>query len=130
VLTLEELLIYLDKVDPRPHAGELNGNEPGSSFVFVAAAPTVQSLTAPSEMSGQLKVRVTPAGSNISLTPVDNVRTLIIEPVEEVGQVATFLIPTGRYRLKVTKVGHETVEAEVMVSEQPQTVNIVMSPRP
>ncbi|MAF12069.1 hypothetical protein CMK11_16620, partial [Candidatus Poribacteria bacterium] len=36
ILTLEEIVLHLERVDPQPRTGELFGNEPGSSFVLVA----------------------------------------------------------------------------------------------
>lgn len=36
ILTLGELISYVEKVDPQPMFGEFQGNEPGSDFVFVA----------------------------------------------------------------------------------------------
>ncbi len=34
ILTLEEIILHLERVDPEPRTGELYGNEPGSSFVL------------------------------------------------------------------------------------------------
>ena len=36
IMTLGELLSYVEKVDPQPMFGEFQGNEAGSDFVFVA----------------------------------------------------------------------------------------------
>ena len=36
VLTLNELLLYIDKVDPQAYFGEFGDNEPGSDFLFIA----------------------------------------------------------------------------------------------
>ncbi len=36
ILTLSEVVSYLEKISPEPHAGEFGTNEPGSDFIFVA----------------------------------------------------------------------------------------------
>lgn len=36
ILTINEILNYVEKVKPEPRAGEFGGNEPGSDFIFVA----------------------------------------------------------------------------------------------
>ena len=36
ILTLNEILSYVEKVDPRPRAGQFGGNAPGSDFIFIA----------------------------------------------------------------------------------------------
>lgn len=36
MLTLNEMLLYIDKVDPQPYFGEFGDNEPGSDFIFIA----------------------------------------------------------------------------------------------
>lgn len=36
IITLSELLSYVEKVDPEPRYGEFGNNEPGSDFIFVA----------------------------------------------------------------------------------------------
>lgn len=36
ILTLNELMSYLQHVNPKPHAGEFGSNEPGSDFLFIS----------------------------------------------------------------------------------------------
>jgi hypothetical protein len=36
ILTINEILQYVEKVKPEPRAGEFGTNEPGSDFIFVA----------------------------------------------------------------------------------------------
>ena len=36
IITLSELLSYVEKVSPEPRYGEFGNNEPGSDFIFVA----------------------------------------------------------------------------------------------
>ncbi|MBI3111894.1 MAG: caspase family protein [Ignavibacteriales bacterium] len=36
ILTMNEILSFVEKVKPEPRAGEFGGNEPGSDFVFIA----------------------------------------------------------------------------------------------
>lgn len=36
ILTMNEILGFVEKVKPEPRAGEFGGNEPGSDFVFIA----------------------------------------------------------------------------------------------
>ncbi|MFC2126030.1 caspase domain-containing protein [Bacteroidota bacterium] len=36
VLTLAEIFIYVEKIQPEPRSGEFGDNEPGSDFIFVA----------------------------------------------------------------------------------------------
>jgi hypothetical protein len=36
VLTLPEIFIYVEKIQPEPRSGEFGDNEPGSDFIFVA----------------------------------------------------------------------------------------------
>ena len=36
IITLSELLSYVEKVDPEPRYGEFGNNQPGSDFIFVA----------------------------------------------------------------------------------------------
>ena len=36
ILTMNEILGYVEKVKPEPRAGEFGINEPGSDFVFIA----------------------------------------------------------------------------------------------
>jgi hypothetical protein len=35
VLTINEILSYIEKVDPQPRFGEFGNNEPGSDFLFI-----------------------------------------------------------------------------------------------
>ncbi len=39
ILTLEEMMIEIEKAKPEPRMGELEGNAPGSSFVLIADYP-------------------------------------------------------------------------------------------
>ncbi|MFH0991060.1 MAG: caspase family protein [bacterium] len=36
ILTLKEILVYLERVNPEPRYGEFGGNEPGSDFLLIA----------------------------------------------------------------------------------------------
>ncbi|MCH8317647.1 MAG: caspase family protein [Bacteroidetes bacterium] len=36
ILTINEILSYIEKVNPQPRAGEFGNNEPGSDFIFIA----------------------------------------------------------------------------------------------
>jgi hypothetical protein len=130
ILTLEELLLYLERVDPQPRSGELYGNEPGSSFVLVAN-PTPMPSSPPEDVGEtQLTINVSPADSEIVLSPVDQ-RSKTLRGVQQIGAGAarrTFLVAPGRYRLQITRVGYQTVDQVVEVTEEPHTVDMVLSP--
>ena len=36
IITLPELMVYLEKINPEPRTGSFGDDEPGSDFVFVA----------------------------------------------------------------------------------------------
>ena len=36
ILTVNELIFYIEKVDPQPRYGEFGDNDPGSDFIFIA----------------------------------------------------------------------------------------------
>jgi len=130
ILTLEELLLYLERVDPQPRSGELYGNEPGSSFVLVANPTSVPS--SPPEHGGeiQLTVNVSPTDAEIVLSPADQ-RRKALRGVQQIGAGAarrTFVVEPGRYRLQITRVGYTTIDQVVEVTEEPRTIDIVLSP--
>ena len=107
VLTIEQLYyVYLDKVRPRPILGELDGNEPGSSFAFVAADAPSQT---PSPLQyGDLTVSVTPAGAMVTLSPTGSLvrgESEIAADAAGVG-VRRFHVAVGEYMLYASHNGY------------------------
>ncbi len=125
ILTYEEMLLHLEKVDPQPRTGELFGNEPGSSFVLIAYPP------AENEKYGELTVYITPADAQVTVQRLDSpaqdpVRALVVEPVEPGKH--HFRVPVGRYRIQIALSGYRTATRDVDVGAEVQTITITLSP--
>jgi hypothetical protein len=107
VLTIEQLYyVYLDKVRPRPILGELDGNEPGSSFAFVAADAPAE-LPSPLQY-GDLSVSVAPGDAMVTLSPTGtSVRgESAIPPDTATVGVRRFHVPVGEYALYASQDGY------------------------
>ncbi|MBM3216766.1 hypothetical protein FJZ36_17870, partial [Candidatus Poribacteria bacterium] len=114
ILTLEEMLMHLERVEPQPRSGELNGNEPGSSFVLVA-----EPLRANEEVAlAPLEVTVTPPDAQVELIgetvdPRGFARTLNVEAAQP--SVRRFYVRLGIHRVRASRTDYITDEKEVTV---------------
>ncbi len=128
ILTLEELLLYLERVDPEPRTGELFGNEPGSSFVFVAQPLGEEDAVRPRKF-GSLVVHVTPADANVRIEWVNQtakgfLRTLSVERIEPSKR--RYHLPIGDYRIHATRQGYASTTRNVAIKDASQTLQIDM----
>lgn len=126
ILTLEEILLHLERVDPEPRTGELYGNEPGSSFVLVAgpvvedAAPRFSALVV-TVSPPDAKVRIVggpPAAESL-------LKTLRVEPTGTA--VRRYHLPLGAYRVRVTRDGYATTERDVTLTGAPAAIDVTLT---
>jgi hypothetical protein len=113
ILTFEEMVLYLERVEPQPRTGELFGNEPGSSFVLVA-----QPIIDEEPKFGSLIVEVTPADAKVEIEwgpPAAEtvLKTLKVERVT--SSTRRFHLPLGMYRLRASRPGYRDLVREVEV---------------
>ena len=116
ILTLEELTLYLERVDPQPRTGELFGNEPGSSFVLVA---NLLDEEEPAAKFASLVVAVSPPDATVNLVggpPAAEslLKTLRVEPTGTAER--RYHLPLGTYRLRIGREGYASVERDVTLS--------------
>ncbi|MBT3267060.1 hypothetical protein HN371_07915 [Candidatus Poribacteria bacterium] len=124
ILTFEEMVLYLERVDPQPRTGELFGNEPGSSFVLVA-----QPIIEQEPKFGSLIIDVTPADAKVeiewgppSAQPV--LKTLNVQPVA--SSTRRFHLPFGQYRFRASSDGYRAQTREIEIAPGSTTVRIVL----
>ncbi len=115
ILTLEEIVLHLERVDPQPRTGELYGNEPGSSFLL-AATPITEDVT---PKFASLTVAVSPPDAEVRIVggpPAAEslLKTLRVEPTGTVER--RYHLPIGTYRLRVVRDGYAPLEREVVLS--------------
>jgi hypothetical protein len=143
ILTLEEILLQMDKVTPQPRAGELLGNEPGSSFVLIAKPLTESEQPAePARPKmGNLTVVVTPGAAEATLEPLDGTmpfpgptRALRVRPDDKKWRfrvpTGKFGVPVGKYRLYATLDGYQEATRDIEIKESDQTVTITLTKKP
>ena len=123
VLTLEEIQAYLERVDPQPRAGELIGNEPGSSFVLVAGAVTLPEPTPVPAEYGTLTVTVRPGNAVPTLQEIERVEyppAAFADSVGPDGATHRFYVRVGSYRVHLSLDGEtvRTVDVRVDPGEQ------------
>ncbi|MBT7099787.1 hypothetical protein HN937_20595, partial [Candidatus Poribacteria bacterium] len=128
ILTFEEMLLYLGRVTPEPRAGELYGNEPGSSFVFVAQSDE-PAAEAPARKVGTVVVSVFPADADIAIQGAPEalsglLRRLVAVPVSKTRR---YRLPVGVYRLRVSRDGYVTDERELRVDAGTNNVTVTLS---
>ncbi|MBM3213970.1 caspase family protein [Candidatus Poribacteria bacterium] len=130
VLTLEEMLLHLDKVTPQPRSGELIGNEPGSSFVLVARTVASASTEArgDSRQTGEIVVSVTPAAADVTVLPVGAksiapMRALRVKPDDPRH---TFQVPAGTYRITASLDGYVPSIHEVTITGGSRSIVITL----
>jgi WD40 repeat protein len=116
ILTLEELTLYLERVDPQPRTGELFGNEPGSSFVLVA---NLLEEEEPAPKFAPLVVQVSPPDATVNVVggpPAAEslLKTLRLEPTGTAER--RYHLPLGTYRLRIRREGYTSVERDVVLS--------------
>jgi hypothetical protein len=132
VLTLEEILVHLERVDPQPKAGELTGNEPGSSFVFVARPISPDQPAEPGAEYGTLAVNIAPAHALPTLERierVDNAARLPAGGEAHVGGAThRFYVRVGAYRVHVTVDGASTVAGDVVIASGEQAITVETTP--
>lgn len=127
VLTLEEILAHLERVDPQPRAGELIGNEPGSSFVLVAGSTSAEELPSPSAQYGTLIVTVAPDGAIPTLERLERAEASIAPPLDAPqvdGKSHSFYVRVGAYRLHVTLDGESVHTRELTVEPGRQAIAV------
>jgi hypothetical protein len=128
ILTLEEILLHLERVDPEPRAGELFGNEPGSSFVLVAG-PLAEELQT---KFSSLVVTVTPPDAQVQIVggpPAAEslLKTLRIDPVGTAQR--RYHLPVGDYRVRITRDGYVTEERQILLSDPLHRIDVQLGSR-
>ena len=123
MLTLEEIQAYLERVDPQPRAGELTGNEPGSSFVLVAGSVTPPEPTPVPAEYGTLTVTVRPGNAVPTLQEIERAEyppTAFADSVGPDGATHRFYVRVGSYRVHLSLDGEtvRTVDVSVDPGEQ------------
>jgi hypothetical protein len=118
ILTLEEILLHLERVDPQPRTGELFGNEPGSSFVLVAqppdSPPAIANVEPVERKTGTLRVHLTPSDAAVVIGGEQGAtRTLEVKPQTNTVGVRRYQLPVGRYTVHVTKDGYDPQQREI-----------------
>jgi len=117
ILTLEEMLLYLDRVTPEPRSGELYGNDPGSSFVLVAQATEARDEPEPPTL-GTVVITVSPPDARVAIegTSLDYSglsRSLLVVPA---ASRRRYQLPVGVYGLRVMRDGYATEHRELRVT--------------
>ena len=130
ILTFEEIVLYLERVEPQPLSGELLGNEPGSSFILVTQTGRTET---PATSFGVLDLTVTPPGATVSIhrggaEGYSAPRSLRVEPLAETTR--RYRLPTGSYRLRVSHPGYSDDTREVAIVEGEQTLEIALPRTP
>lgn len=130
ILTLEEMLLYLDRVTPEPRTGELLGNEPGSSFIFVAQLAE-SAPAAPAPVSGVVLVSVSPPDAEVTIegapeSLTDLLRTLVVAPI---AKNRRYRLPVGVYQLRVSRAGYVTDVRELRVEPGTRDVSVTLRPQ-
>jgi hypothetical protein len=97
ILTLNELLPYLDKVKPEPRYGDFGTNEAGSDFLFLAKAP-------PRDF-GTLTVLPTPPDAQVY---VDG-------KYVAGGSVERYELPPGQHVVRVFKDAYDEARRDVII---------------
>jgi WD40 repeat protein/Leucine-rich repeat (LRR) protein len=126
ILTLEEILLHLERVDPQPRTGELFGNEPGSSFVLVARPVEVPT---PSKF-GTLTVTVGPPDAQVRIiggppAAESLLKTLRVDPVGTADR--RYHLPLGAYRVRVSRAGYNTMEHDVTLTAAPHRIEVTLT---
>jgi WD40 repeat protein len=124
ILTLEELTLYLERVDPHPRTGELYGNEPGSSFVLVA---NLLDEEEPAPKFASLVVAVNPPDATVNVVggpPAAEslLKTLRVEPTGTAER--RYHLPLGTYRVRVGREGYAPIEREVDLTADGRRVEV------
>jgi formylglycine-generating enzyme required for sulfatase activity len=124
ILTLEEILLHLERVDPQPRTGELFGNEPGSSFVLVARPVEVPT---PSKFA-TLTVQVTPPNADVHVTggPPPAQSLLKTLRVQEKASERRYRLPQGQYQVRATLAGFHAESIDIQLTAQGQAVELLL----
>jgi len=120
ILTLEEMMLEIEKAQPEPRTGELLGNEPGSSFVLIAS-PEIEPPK-PKPKYGELIVLVTPKEAQVTVRPLDNPQ----RAVKPKPRGNSFRLPVGRYRVRASLTGYETKTQDVYVGEGKRAIRLTL----
>jgi len=123
ILTLEELTLYLERVDPQPRTGELFGNEPGSSFVLVARALDEESAA----KFAPLVVEVTPPDAEVAIAGGPPAAETLMKTlqVEAIGATKRrYHLPLGTYEVTVSRAGFGTATRTVELTETGHTLSM------
>jgi hypothetical protein len=124
------MLLYLDRVNPEPRSGELYGNEPGSSFVFVAQSG--ESLDEPAApVVGTVVVSVSPPDAHVTIEGAPEslsglLRRLVVVPVSKTRR---YRLPVGVYTLRVSRDGYVADARELRVEAGTTDVTVTLRGR-
>jgi len=121
ILTLEEMMLEIEKAMPEPRMGELFGNEPGSSFVLMASPFEPPK---PEPKHGELIVITIPKNAKVTIKPLDNPQRGI--GVKPRGNRYRLLV--GKYRVSASLRGYETKTQDVYVGEGEKTIRLKLPP--
>jgi hypothetical protein len=128
VLTLEEILVHLERVSPQPKAGELTGNEPGSSFVLVARPAAADENAGPPAEYGTLTVTVTPARAVPTLERIERAQEEGVSASADAtpadARAHRFHLRVGSYRVHVALDGVDAHARDVVVDPGEQGIAI------
>ena len=122
--------MHLERVEPEPRTGELYGNEPGSSFIFVAQLAE-SAPAAPAPVSGVVLVSVSPPDAEVTIegapeSLTDLLRTLVVAPI---AKNRRYRLPVGVYQLRVSRAGYVTDVRELRVEPGTRDVSVTLRPQ-
>jgi len=126
VLTLEEMQAYIEKAKPQPRFGELLGNEPGSSFVFVTQTSVPATSVARPEPLGTVNVYLQPA-ARVWLEPIDAPVKGFVQVDGQSAFPYVFHAPAGRYLIRAERDGYEPHAGEIDVGLEELVVHIALT---
>ena len=133
ILTLEEILVHLERVSPQPKAGELTGNEPGSSFVLVARPIAADEPAVPSVEYGTLTVTVMPKRAIPTLERTERAQDGVFPAADDTrfdGAAHRFYVRIGSYRVHVTLDGQDVHARDVVVESGEQAIAVDVAAAP
>ncbi len=117
ILTLEEMLLYLERVTPEPRSGELYGNDPGSSFVFVAQSEDSSGETADPTL-GTVLISVSPPDARVVIDGDPEYYSGLSRGFAAVPTASKrrYRLPVGVYGLRVSSDGYVTNDRSLRVT--------------
>jgi hypothetical protein len=127
ILTLEEMLLYLERVTPEPRSGELYGNDPGSSFVFVAQSEESSGETADPTL-GTVLISVSPPDARVVIDGAPEYYAGLSRGFAAVPTASKrrYRLPVGVYGLRVSSDGYVTNDRSLRVTAGSIEVSVTL----